>query len=253
MNTAIEKPWFSEGNAAFKGKDPCFFDPDQFDWVKKIEENWTDIRDEMMTLLTEQDDVLKPYANKAMVSRTNKWKTFGLMFWTFKDQDNIAKCPKTWALIKDVPNLTAASFNLLDEKTTIKPHRGDTNAIVRCHMGISVPDSAPKCAFRVGSETRSWENGKFFMFCDAHEHTAWNNTDAPRYIMVLDVIRPEYVKKKYDIASRVLSSINLAVNYQNSTFLNKYFSGNLGKAVMLNLYRWLIRAMLTFKVSGKNF
>jgi aspartyl/asparaginyl beta-hydroxylase (cupin superfamily) len=138
-----------------------------------------------------------------------------------------------------VPNICAISFNLLEPNTTIKPHNGDTNAIIRCHMGLEVPAAAPRCAFRVGSEIRSWEDGKFLMFCDAHEHTAWNNTERRRYILVVDVMRPEYVALKRRVSSRVLASISLQIYYQRFAWLKRYASGRFGKAAVTGLLRAL--------------
>lgn len=225
------KLWFSEDGGDFPGNEPFYYDTADYPWVKHIESNFTVIRDELMSLLKEEE-ILTPYANAAMTSRPGQWKTFGIMFWLNPLKDNCRKCPKTWALLKDIPNISSASFNLLEPHTTIKPHNGDTNAIIRCHMGIEVPAAAPKCAFRVGDDIRSWEEGKFLMFCDAHEHTAWNNSDRKRYILVVDVMRPQLSTRKRYTASRVLASISLAIGYQRSAFMKKYFSNRIGKTII---------------------
>jgi aspartyl/asparaginyl beta-hydroxylase (cupin superfamily) len=251
MNKQSTKPWFSEGGTEFTIDDPYFFDTNDFPWVKELESHWEVIRDELIELHQNNKDLLKPYADAEMTSRKNKWKTFGMMFWKFQAPKNIEACPKTWALVSKVPNLMAASFNLLEENTTIKPHHGDTNAIIRCHMGLQVPGEAPKCAFRVGTETRSWEQGKFFMFCDAHEHTAWNNTNNERYVLVVDIMRPEFARMQKNIACRVLSSINLAVSFQNNPWFKKLMGKSLGKQFMLMIYRSFFRLMFLLGMDGK--
>ena len=233
-------PWFSEGGSAFKGTEPFYFEPRNFPWVERVESQWQTIRDELRSLLAADDGSLEPYANREMTSRPNQWKTFGMMFWTIRAEDKCRKCPKTWEILKDIPGLCAISFNLLEPNTTIKPHHGDTNAIIRCHMGLEVPAEAPRCAFRVGTEIRSWHEGKFLMFCDAHEHTAWNNTDQKRYILVLDIMRPEYAAQKRSVASRVLASIKLAVYYQRHGWMKRYLNGNAGRAFALNVLRLMI-------------
>lgn len=45
------------------------------------------------------------------------------------------------------------------------------------------------------------------MFCDAHEHTAFNNSDKIRIILQFDVIRPEYASVSTLVSARVLASI----------------------------------------------
>uniref|UniRef100_UPI0038B6E0C4 aspartyl/asparaginyl beta-hydroxylase domain-containing protein n=1 Tax=Novosphingobium sp. TaxID=1874826 RepID=UPI0038B6E0C4 len=46
------------------------------------------------------------------------------------------------------------------------------------------------CAFRVGGETRPWVTGKAFAFDDTIEHEAWNDSDAPRAVLILDAWNP---------------------------------------------------------------
>ncbi|HID72736.1 TPA: aspartyl/asparaginyl beta-hydroxylase domain-containing protein, partial [Candidatus Micrarchaeota archaeon] len=128
--------WFADDGAAFKGTEPYFFDPDEFPWVKQVEEQWMVIRDEMMQQLSDDPNKLVPYVNQEMTSRPKQWKTLGLMFWTVKSRTNIALFPKSWEILRGIPNLTAVSFNLLEQQTTIKPHIGNTNAIIRCHLGL---------------------------------------------------------------------------------------------------------------------
>ena len=45
------------------------------------------------------------------------------------------------------------------------------------------------------------------MFCDAHRHTAFNNTDKTRIILQFDVIRPEFENQRLLVSARVLASI----------------------------------------------
>ncbi len=248
MNTlAKDQPWFAEDGGEFEGDEPFYFDTAAFPWVRHLEANWTVFRDELQALLARDSADLQPYANMEMTNRPGQWKTFGMMFWMHVIAENVAKCPKSWALLKDVPNICGASFNLLEPHTTIKPHHGDTNAIVRCHMGIEVPASAPRCAFRVGTEIRSWENGRFLMFCDAHEHTAWNNTDAKRYILVVDIMRPEYVSQRRSTSARVLASIQAAIYFQQVAWLKRFFGGQLGKRLVFQVLRVLARVQLATK------
>jgi aspartyl/asparaginyl beta-hydroxylase (cupin superfamily) len=247
MNGRSEAPqiWFSYNGGAFKGADPFFFDTAAFPWVKELESQWTVIRDELYQLLNEHEQSLVPYVNREMTSKPNQWKTFGLMFWSLKSRENSAKMPRTWKLVETIPNVLAASFNLLEPGTTIKPHRGDTNAIIRCHLGLEIPAPAPECAFRVGTETRGWKEGEFFMFCDAHPHTAWNNSDKRRYVFVVDILRPEFAEQKTAICSRVLSAIYLETVYQRVALLREHFSGRRAKNVLLGLMQGYFRASVS--------
>jgi aspartyl/asparaginyl beta-hydroxylase (cupin superfamily) len=248
LNTVKAKiPWFSEDGGAFDGVEPCYYDPADFPWVQFIESNWTVFRDELRQILAEDAEAMSPYANLAMTNKRGKWKTYGLMFWLHEMRDHTPRCPKSWELLQQIPNICSASFNLLEAQATIKPHYGDTNAVIRCHMGLEIPAPAPRCAFRVGSEVRSWEEGKFLMFCDAHEHTAWNNTDQPRYILLLDVMRPEFAGRRKATAARVLASISKEVYFQRFELLKKYFKTAFGRRVVFQAMRALYWLPLLFK------
>lgn len=237
MSKKHQDLWFSDLGRQYQGEHPLFYSPSQFSWVKQLEENWQEIRNELQEVLHKETQLLEPYMNTKMTSKANKWKTAGLMFWTIRSKSQCEKFPKTWEIIKDIPNLSAASFNLLGPNTTIKPHYGNTNAIIRCHLGLSIPAEVPSCGFRVGDESQSWSDGKLLMFCDAHTHTAWNNTNKDRYVMVIDVFRPEYRPKTAAIASRVLSSIYSEVKYQNSKVMAKLASVSLIRKSIFNAYR----------------
>jgi hypothetical protein len=93
----------------------------------------------------------------------------------------------------------------------------------RHHLGLIVPAQLPKVGFRVGNETRCWQNGKIFAFNDAYEHTAWNNSDEDRYIMSFDVMRPEYVSSRFWTSAQILGKIYVEVVYQHKLWLAKYF------------------------------
>jgi aspartyl/asparaginyl beta-hydroxylase (cupin superfamily) len=225
-------PWYSSSGKPFEATDPFFHNPEDFSWIEGIEAQWKTIHDELLDHLNGEDTKLIPYVNQEMTSKPGQWKTMGLMFWSKKDSANYKLFPKTMKVLEDVPNLIAVSFNSLEPETSIKPHVGDTNAIIRCHLGLVIPDSAPKCGFRVGDQTRSWENGKFLMFSDAYMHTAWNNTKSKRYIMVLDIIKDEYASKLEPISRKVLTDIYTEAVIQRVKILKKISSTSVGKSLV---------------------
>jgi aspartyl/asparaginyl beta-hydroxylase (cupin superfamily) len=75
----------------------------------------------------------------------------------------------------------------LDPKTHIPPHTGVTNTRLVVHVPLIVPRS---CRFRVGAESREWQAGKAWVFDDTIEHEAWNDSDEPRAILIIDIWNP---------------------------------------------------------------
>ena len=80
-----------------------------------------------------------------------------------------------------------AMFSILEPHTRIPPHTGSNNVRTTVHLPLVVPEG---CGFRVGAETRTFEAGKAWAFDDTIEHEAWNDSDEPRAILILDVWNP---------------------------------------------------------------
>ncbi len=213
-------PWYGYSGVKFEGNEPFFFDEKDFTWVSRIEEQWLVIRNELEILLKEHGDSLMPYPNGSLSSTPDSWKTIGFYFWNKKFRKNCEKCPGIAALMESIPNMVSGSLSVLEPNSKINPHTGETNAIVRCHLGLVVPSGLPDCGIKVGTEERGWEEGKLLMFCDAHMHEAWNNTPHRRFVFIIDVIRPQYVSQINKICSDMLASIVITIVYFRLKFLS---------------------------------
>ncbi len=154
-----------------------------------------------------------------MVNHHGSWKTMPLMTWGVKFHKNICNFPITTEVLKQIPGLVSVSFNLLENNSEIKEHFGETNASIRVHLGLYIPDKLPDVGFKVSGVSRSWEEGKVLVFCDGHEHSAWNYSNKDRYILLLDIIRPEFIHKKRLICGNVLASLSLQSVESKFTFL----------------------------------
>ncbi|KAH8096144.1 peptide-aspartate beta-dioxygenase [Aureococcus anophagefferens] len=103
--------------------------------------------------------VFKPYRSKALdrdaLKRGAEWADFGLRFNGATNTRNCAACPATSKILEDFSQAHtalhgSAYFSLLAPRTHIKRHCGPTNARLRLHLGLVVPDG---CSIRVGDET----------------------------------------------------------------------------------------------------
>jgi aspartyl/asparaginyl beta-hydroxylase (cupin superfamily) len=105
--------------------------------------------------------------------------------------EHIARCPRTVEALAGWPrwdaNGPSALFSILDAGTRIPPHTGTNNARLTVHLPLVIP---PGCGLRVGAKTRQWEPGKAFVFDDSIEHEAWNDSDAPRAVLIFDTWNP---------------------------------------------------------------
>ncbi len=118
--------------------DPNYFDTAPHSWVPELEAEWTVIRDELREYLT-KDQKLSPYFNPTLISKPGCWRVVGLLFWGIENAKVSSQFPRSMALFNKIPGLVSVSFSQLEGGTKINPHNGDTNAHMRCHMGIDVP------------------------------------------------------------------------------------------------------------------
>lgn len=202
----MKKIWYSLFDRnLYVGNEPNFYDTSKLSFTKLIESNYSDIKHEFSNFLKEKN--LESYFNSTMVKTYGTWKTISLKWWNIQLYENHKYFPKTLKVFNQIPGFVSLSFNLLEPEGHIVPHNGDTNAIYRCHLGIKIPESIPKCGFRVEDEWRSWEEGKLLIFVDAKNHEAINLSDSPRFIMLFDIIKEEYLPKKKRICATVMTSL----------------------------------------------
>lgn len=189
-------------------RQPHYFDPAQFPGTKILEGNFEAIRAEILALYGETPEAFQanftPYAYKE-----EGWRTINLYSYFLRYPENCARLPVLDSVVRQIPGMSMAQVAVLRPHTRIKAHYGDTNGLIRSHLGIVVPATLPDLGIRIHNENHGWEEGKVFCICIAHRHYAWNNTDRHRIVLVLDVIRPDLFGRRYEVASNALAVITM--------------------------------------------
>ncbi len=72
--------------------------------------------------------------------------------------------------------------------TTLTPHCSWDGFRMRLHLGLKVPSD---CGLRVGTESRSWEEGRTLVFHDSFEHETWNRSHQTRVVLIVDCWHPD--------------------------------------------------------------
>ena len=173
--------------------DATFFPLERFAWVGLIEENWHVIREELETVLEDHADLANFQdisKDQLEITDDDRWKTFFLYGYGFKAKLGIEMCPRTAALMEQIPGMTTAMFSILSPRKHILDHRGPYKGVLRYHLGLIVPREAEACRIRVGEDVRHWEEGKSMIFDDTFNHEVWNDTDETRVVLFVDVLRP---------------------------------------------------------------
>lgn len=179
-----------------------YFDRSLFPWFAELEAATEIITKELLQIWSDDVDGFRPYvafdktlpANQwGELNHSPRWNAYFLWENGVAQQSQCNRCPHTAALLATLPLLDlpekgpTVMFSVLAPKTRIPPHTGSSNVRTTVHLPLVVP---PGCGFRVGSETREWRVGEAWAFDDTIEHEAWNNSDEPRVIMILDAWNP---------------------------------------------------------------
>jgi aspartate beta-hydroxylase len=196
-----------------------FYPRAQFPWLEQLEAATADVREEFERIFTEDAAHLEPYIAYPQgvpldqwveLNHSRRWSVFYLWRNGKPVGEHLQRCPRTARLLTTLPLLEIAGyaptvfFSILDAKSHIPAHTGVTNTRVIVHMPLIVP---PGCRFRVGSTTREWQAGTAWVFDDSIEHEAWNESDVPRAILILDVWNPYLTAAERDLVSGMVTGI----------------------------------------------
>lgn len=173
--------------------DTPFLDPGKFPWVTELESNWLLIRGELEGVIrhTEELPNIQDISKEQLsLSHDDLWKTYILFAYGHKHEKSCARCPDTTRLVERIPGMKTAMFSILGPRKHLPEHQGPYKGLIRCHLGLIVPYPNPECRISVGGETGTWAEGASLVFDDTFMHEVWNDTDAYRVVLLLDVVRP---------------------------------------------------------------
>lgn len=233
--------WYASSGKPYNEAEPGFFDSREHTWATDIEEHWNEIKGEVQKFIDTHDKSFTSNAERYKGLEKAEWSSLTFSFWGIKVKGGLEKeCPTLAGYLNKIPGLVSISFSRLAPYSVIAEHRGDTNAAFRCHLGIEVPEGRPNCGFMVSGEQRAWQEGKWLFFNDAQRHSAWNKTDKRRILLILDVIRPEFLHQQKTICARLIArhSIN------NKPYLEKLPKPL--KNIVFNLTAIAIRLYMLF-------
>ena len=188
-----------------------FFRREDFPWLDILEAATDDIAAEAVNVLAADRAGFKPYVNFPSSVPVDQWAPLNhSLDWSvynfFEDgapvADHLEKCPKTAAVLAQlpmcqIPNYApTAYFSVLKPRTQLPAHTGTTNSRSIVHLPLVVPDG---CRFRVGSQVRSWQRGKAWVFDDTIDHEAWNDSDQVRIVLIFDIWNPLLTAAERDL------------------------------------------------------
>jgi len=196
-----------------------FYPRAQFPWLAEVEAATDEIRAEFEQVHAQDAGHLEPYVAYPDGVPLDQWRELNhsrrwSVYYLWRDgqpiEAHLQRCPSTATLLArlphlDIPNIgPTAFFSILDAKSHIPAHTGVTNTRLIVHVPLVVP---PGCRFRVGSQTREWRPGEAWVFDDAIEHEAWNDSDTPRAVLIFDVWNPLLSESERDMVRAAVCAI----------------------------------------------
>jgi aspartate beta-hydroxylase len=196
-----------------------FYDRSEFPWLDAFEAATEDMRRELIQVLASDVGGIVPYVAYPDGVPLNQWKDLNHSrrwgaYYLLKNgarlEEHLARCPRTAALLAQAPladvpeQAPTAFFSVLEPHTHIPAHTGVTNTRLVVHVPLVVP---PGCRFRVGSETREWKVGQAWVFDDTIEHEAWNDSDLPRAILIIDIWNPFLTAVERELVSTAIEAV----------------------------------------------
>jgi ornithine lipid ester-linked acyl 2-hydroxylase len=184
---------FVEGVLFFHDGHKTFFEPEAFPWASSIEAEWPAIRRELDQLMVRRQDIpnFQDLSDaQKVLTEGDQWKTFWFYGYGEKAEENCARCPETDRILHLIPGMKSAMFSILAPHKHIPEHRGMYKGILRYHLGLIVPGPEGSYRIRVGNDVRTWKEGKSLIFDDSHPHEVWNDCDAYRVVLFVDIVRP---------------------------------------------------------------
>jgi beta-hydroxylase len=161
-----------------------------FPETKLLKDNWKIIRDEAFGLY---DNGLTTTIENDLffdaIAPRGTWKKFYLKWYAPIQNTTRELCPKTCALLDQLPNVHLAMFSILEPGARIKVHRGVFRGALRYHLGLITPND-PNCFIVLDNKKYSWRDGEDVLFDDSCVHYVENNTNKTRIILFADIERP---------------------------------------------------------------
>lgn len=202
-----------------------FHDPGLQPWAPRLREAWLDIRAEAAELLLADRDFesflgLKPgQSATAYVGGTNpkaSWDAYFFYRHGVRLEPQHAQCPTTSAILESIDLCRVGNqapevcFSVIRPQSTIVAHHGVTNTRLVMHLPLIVPRD---CALNiVDAGTHHWKEGELMMFDDTYQHEAWNNSDQPRLIVLMDCWNPHLTEPEQWAVKLLVEAIDSVEN-----------------------------------------
>lgn len=195
-----------------------FWDASQFDWAKKLESSYDEIKKEFLSVTADMDSLSKKGNNIWAGALTDDasgygegWKTLVLVNRGMWDPVNAKLFPKTAKAVHEsgIPT-TECFFASMQPGSDIKLHSDFTNFVLTSHLALVIPENGNnKCRLTIGDEERQWMEGEVVAFDTSIMHSAVNESDEVRYILMFRIWHPDLSQTERDAIQFVYDCLEM--------------------------------------------
>lgn len=141
----------------------------------------------------------------------------GMIFfkWYGKNVPTTLEVPEFHKPFKYIRTIGVSVFN---KRQSTGKHFGPLRITLRLLYNINPIDS-DEVYIQVGDHTNYWRENPLFIFDDTLQHQSCNQSDAVRYCMFVDILRPSFVPH---LLSALLTGVRCLVAPINSVFYKKW-------------------------------
>lgn len=187
-------------------------DPQRFPWVAALEASFPLIQQEFNRLLQASKAFGKIHGNQ-----TSRGEWAAAYLWIFGEgvEETHRQCPETVRVLSSIPGVAqfgTTLFSALAPHTQIAPHFGYSNAKLRCQLPLRVPG---RSRLKVGDHEIDQREGSCIVFDDSFLHSAWNDSDESRFVLVFDFFHPDLTAEEIEYLASVASEKQLGKPYRD--------------------------------------
>ena len=201
----------TETFGSINNKNKAIIPREQYPELKQIEDNKNIIIEELNNIidkkvwtlyksLHEEKIISKDYNNEEMnklddsidkqylnSSKNPEWYVIALIYNKNPILNSTKLFPKTTEILQKIKYITMAGISCLEAGGYIPPHNDEGIERYKYHLPLVVPE---KCGIKINNIDYNFD--KAFLFDDTYIHSVWNNSDKPRFVLSVDVLKKNY-------------------------------------------------------------
>lgn len=180
----------------------------------QIVKEWNAFQKSNLEFVPQIDDIS---IEQEQLNKDKKWKAIIIYGYEYYLPIGLEFFPKTIQLIKKWESeITLVFFSILEPGKHIPAHVGNNHCVIRTQIGIDIQEPE-KTGLKVLDTTVKIKNSEVVSFDDTFEHEAWNKSDSPRIVLIIDSRKK--ISFFYDILIKIwLKKMKKSDYVQNALF-----------------------------------